>query len=81
MADTYTCWVMMDCENGVISPEFDSAGAVLKYMIYDCGYSIYDLRNNGFTLNHLLCDSSSWLECLDEPDFSEWSYFLDKEFD
>lgn len=75
----YETWVMMDSENGVISPEFDSPGDVLRYMTVDCGYSLEDLRSNGFTLNKLLCDSATWLECLDEPDFSEWSYFLNFE--
>ena len=63
----YKAWVMMDGECGVISEEHDTPDAVLTEMQQK--YTIEEMRENGYTLNLLLCSDQQWLECLDEIDY------------
>ena len=67
MNNTYEAWAMMDTENDVVSGEHDTPEKVLVEM--EKKYTIEEMRENGFTLNKLLCSEGHWLECLDEIDY------------
>lgn len=68
MNEQYETYVMMDSENGVISEECETADEVLAEM-RGKGYSRDAMHTLGFTLNKLLCNDHTWLECLEEIDY------------
>lgn len=64
---TYETWVMMNSENDVISEEHETSYGVITEMLEK--YTIEEMHENGFTLNKLLCDECTWIECIDEIDY------------
>lgn len=60
-------WAMMNNENDVISEEHETSQDVIIEMLEK--YTIEEMHENGFTLNELLCDESTWIECINEIDY------------
>lgn len=64
---TYTAWVMMNCDNDVITDEYTTPEGAVNELLNK--YTIEEMHNARITLNKVLCDENSWLECLDEIDY------------
>lgn len=67
MEKTYEAWVMMSDDNSVMTDEYETPEEALNEMLENM--SIEELRENGYTLNKLLCTEGCWLECLDEIEY------------
>lgn len=65
--NTYETWVMMNSENDVISEEHETSYEVITEMLEK--YTIEEMHDNVFTLNKLLCDENTWIECIEEIDY------------
>lgn len=61
---TYTAWVMMNSDNDVITDEYNTPDEAVNELLNK--YTIEEMHSAGITLNKVLCDEHSWLECLDE---------------
>jgi len=64
---TYEAWVMMNADNDVITDEYDTPEEAVNELLDR--YTIDEMHKAGITLNKVLCDEISWLECLDEIDY------------
>lgn len=65
--NTHEAWVMMNSDNDVITEEHETSLEALAEVLEK--YTIEEMHENGFTLNKVLADSTSWLECLDEIEY------------
>ena len=67
MSTTYEAWVMMNADHDVITYEYDTPDEAVNELLDR--YTIDEMHEAGITLNKVLCDEISWLECLDEIDY------------
>lgn len=65
--NAYETFVVMNSDNDVITEEHETALEALAEVLEK--YTIEEMRENGFTLNKVLADGKSWLECLEEIDY------------
>lgn len=64
---TYEAWVMMNADNDVITEEYNTPEEAVNELLEK--YTRDEMHEAGITLNKVLCNENSWLECLDEIDY------------
>ena len=65
----YKIWAIVNNENMFLTEEnhTTSKGAIAEML--QKGYTLDEMRKNGFSCCHFLCENGCWIECLEEIKF------------
>lgn len=69
---TYTSYAIMDDQTTVMTNDVHNAPEEAIEEMTERGYTVEEMRQNGFSLVKLLCEDDNWIECLEELDWSDY---------
>ena len=70
---TYTSYAIMDDQTTVMTGEVHNTPEEAIEEMTERGYTVEEMRQNGFSLVKILCEDGNWIECLKELDWSDYN--------